>query len=74
MSKDGSRSETQTANERSKALSGIFTNLATGLIAAVAARIYVNGDLDRVSIVWTLGVIALIVIALKMLVLLERED
>lgn len=65
-------SETLIANERIKAISNAFFNLAVALIAAIAARIYLRG-VDLVAVGWSVGCGALIWVAWKALYLLEKE-
>ena len=66
-------SETLIANERIKAISGTFFNLAAGLVAATAARVYVKEGFDLVAAIWCLGCATLIWLAWKTLALLESE-
>lgn len=69
-----SDSRTMIANERIKAISSTFFNLAAGLIAAIAARVYVKATVDLVAVGWSIGCAALIFVAWKTLYLLEKED
>jgi predicted MFS family arabinose efflux permease len=65
-------SETLIANERLKAISNAFFNLAVALVAAIAGRMYLTG-VDLVAVGWSVGCAALIWVAWKVLYLLEKE-
>lgn len=67
------RGEILVLNERAKAVSQAFFNLAIALIAAIAARLYALGGVDITAIFWSLGVVVLAFVAWKILYLLEPE-
>lgn len=62
------------ANERLKGLTGILYNLATGLIAAVAARVYSDGAVTLIPVWWTAGALILIWMPTEFLSLQQQED
>jgi hypothetical protein len=65
-------SQILTLNERLKAFSNFAFNLAAGLAAATAARVWVKG-VDLVALLWVAGAIVLLLLASGLLYLLEPE-
>lgn len=65
-------SQILTLNERVKGFSNLFFNLAAGLAAATAARIWVDG-VDLAALLWVAGVTVLLSLASALLYLLEPE-
>jgi hypothetical protein len=60
-------------NERMKATAGLLFNLAGGIAAATAARLYTTLAIDFAVVTWTLGGIVLIIAGWKVLEFLEPE-
>jgi hypothetical protein len=58
-------------NERVKGFSNFFFNLAAGLAAATAARLWVNGGPDLTSAVWLAAMLILLSLGSGLLYLIE---
>jgi hypothetical protein len=69
-----SESRILTLNERVKGFSSYFFNLSAALTAAAAARAWVNRDVDLAVPAWALVAIALLLVAHKVLYLLETSS
>ncbi|MEA3053024.1 MAG: hypothetical protein QOG72_1927 [Sphingomonadales bacterium] len=68
-------SQILTLNERVKGFSSCFFNLSAALTAAAAAaRAWVNRDVDLAVPAWALVAIALLLVAHKVLYLLETSS
>jgi hypothetical protein len=67
-------SQILTLNERVKGFSSYFFNLSAALMAATAARAWVNGGVDLIALTWVLGAIGLLLLASGLLYLLEPEN
>lgn len=67
------RAEIIVLNERVKAVSHVFFNLATALAAATATRVYLLGTMDISATTWSMGIVALVFVGWKVLYLLETE-
>jgi hypothetical protein len=65
-------SQILTLNERVKGFSNFFFNLAAGLAAATAARVWVEG-IDLAALLWAVGAMVLLSLASGLLYLLESE-
>jgi len=65
-------SQILTLNERVKGFSNFAFNLAAGLAAATAARVWVKG-IDLAALLWVGGAIVLLSLASGLLYLLEAE-
>jgi hypothetical protein len=66
-------SQILTLNERLKGFSNYFFNLSAALLAAAAARMWVNGGFDLALLIWLAGAIGLLLLASGLLYLLEPE-
>lgn len=66
-------SQILTLNERVKGFSNYFFNLSAALMAATAARVWVNGGIDLAALACLVGAIALLLLASGLLYLLEPE-
>jgi hypothetical protein len=66
-------SQILTLNERVKGFSNYFFNLSAALVAASAARVWVNGGVDLAALAWLSIAIGLLLLAWKLLYLLEPE-
>ena len=66
-------SQILTLNERVKGFSNFLFNLAAALLAATTARAWVNGGMDFSALLWLAVAIALILLAHRVLYLLEPE-
>ena len=63
-----------TLNERVKGFSNYFFNLSAALVAAGAARIWVNGGIDLAALAWLAIAIGLLLLASGLLYLIEPEN
>ena len=66
-------SQILTLNERVKGFSNYLFNLSAALLAAAAARAWVNGGVDLSALLWLAVAIGLLLLAHGVLYLLEPE-
>jgi hypothetical protein len=67
-------SQILTLNERVKGFSNYLSNLSAALLAASAARAWVQGGGDLAAAAWLAGALGLLWLAYAVLYLLEPED
>jgi hypothetical protein len=67
-------SQILTLNERVKGFSNFFFNLAAGLAAAVAARLWINAGPDVTAAIWLAAVLILLSLGSGVLYLLEHME